>query len=91
MAQYIVSITMGTPEFDNRDRLDQCTYHHLHQVFDDYASAKAGFRSAISTYAKVHFGNENRMRYRCACPRFRTRLWLKMSTPTLFCMIMSPQ
>ena len=61
MAQYIVSITMGTPEFDNRDRLDQCTYNHLHQVFDDYASAKAGFRSAVSAYAEAHFGNENRI------------------------------
>ena len=61
MAQYIVSITMGMPEFDNRDRLDQCTYNHLHQVFDDYASAKAGFRSAISAYAEVHCGNEHRI------------------------------
>ncbi len=64
MAQYIVSITLGTPKYENRRDLvylEHCTYNHLHQVFDDYASAKAGFRSAISAYAEAHFGNENRI------------------------------
>ena len=64
MAQYIVSITMGTPKYENRRDLvymEHCTYNHLHQVFDDYASAKAAFRSAISAYAEAHVGNERKV------------------------------
>ena len=61
MAQYIVSITLGTPKFENRrDQvyLEHCMYDHLHQVFGDYASAKAAFRRAISAYAEAYVGKK---------------------------------